>query len=236
MRMAVIQKGFKNNIWGFYMKKDFAELNYYEMLNIKPDAAFFEIRHAYKAALQMYQEDSMISHSFFSQEERKQILSFVEKAYLTLINEKERQSYDNELIRQGVLTTIKWKGSPKKPICIFDINRNSGIKSVPKSNNELRKKIAESKSIVGIISQTEISGSDLKKIRNELDVTVGHIAQETKISSYYIKNIEEDNINRLPAAVFLKGFIKAYLKCLCLEPIEDISNKYMSILTHVEKP
>jgi len=215
------------------LEKDFAELNYYEMLNVKPDAAFFEIRHAYKVALQMYQEDSMISHSFFSQEERKQILSFVEKAYLTLINEKERQSYDNELIRRGVITTIKWKGSPKKPICIFDINRNSGIKSVPKSKNELREKVAQSKSIAEIIAQTEISGSDLKKIRNELGVSIEHIAQETKISSYYIKNIEEDNINRLPAAVFLKGFIKAYLKCLCLEPIEDISNKYMSILTRV---
>jgi cytoskeletal protein RodZ len=66
-------------------------------------------------------------------------------------------------------------------------------------------------------------------------VSVEHIAQETKISSYYIKFIEEDNINRLPAAVFLKGFIKAYLKCLCLGPVDDISNRYMSILTRVEK-
>jgi len=61
-------------------------------------------------------------------------------------------------------------------------------------------------------------------------VPIEHIAQETKISAYYIKNIEEDNISRLPATVFLKGFIKAYLKCLCLEPVDDISNKYMSYL------
>jgi Uncharacterized protein conserved in bacteria len=217
------------------MEKDFAELNYYEMLNVKPDAAFFEIRHAYNAAMQMYQADSMISHSFFSQEERKQILSFVEKAYLTLINEKERQSYDNELIRQGVLTATKWKVSPKKPVCIFDINRNQGIKSVLKSNDELREKIDQSKRIAEIIAQKEISGADLNEIRNKLDVSIEHIAQETKISASYIKSIEEDNISRLPAAVFLKGFIKAYLKCLCLEPVDDISNKYMSTLTRVEK-
>jgi cytoskeletal protein RodZ len=66
-------------------------------------------------------------------------------------------------------------------------------------------------------------------------VSTEHIARETKISAYYIKCIEEDNINQLPAAVFLKGFIKAYLKCLCLEPVDDISNKYMSTLTRVEK-
>jgi len=217
------------------MGKNFAELNYYEMLNVKPDAAFFEIRHAYKAALQMYQADSMISHSIFSQEERKLILSFVEKAYLTLINEKERQIYDNELILQGVLTATKWKVSPKKPVSIFDINRNSGIKSVVKSNDELREKIAHSERVAEIIAQTEISGANLKEIRKQLDVSIEHIAQETKISSYYIKNIEEDNISRLPAAVFLKGFIKAYLKCLCLKPVDDISNKYMCILARVEK-
>jgi 5'-3' exonuclease len=217
------------------MEKSFAEMNYYEMLNVKPGAAFFEIRHAYNAALQMYQADSMISHSFFSQEERKQILSFVEKAYLTLISEKERLSYDSELIRQGVLTATKWKVSLKKPVCIFDRNSNPVRKTVLKSNTELREKIVQSKSIAEIIAQTEISGADLKKIRNELAVPIEHLAQETKISSYYIKNIEEDNISRLPAAVFLKGFIKAYLKCLCLEPVDDISNKYMSIITRAEK-
>lgn len=217
------------------MEKSFAEMNYYEMLNVKPDAAFFEIRYAYNAAQQMYQANSMISHSIFSPEARKQILSFIEKAYLTLINEKERQSYDNELIRQGVLPASKWKVSSKKPVCIFDINRNQGTKSLLKSNNELREKIAQSKRIAEIIAQTEISGADLKEIRNILDVRIEHIAQETKISSYYIKNIEEGNISRLPTAVFLKGFIKAYLKCLSLEPVDGISNKYMSILTHVEK-
>jgi hypothetical protein len=216
------------------MEKSFAEMNYYEMLNVKPDAAFFEIRHAYNAAQQMYQADSMISHSFFSQEERKQILSFVEKAYLTLINEKERQSYDNELIRQGVLTAPRWKMSSKKPVCIYDMNRNQGTKSVLKSNNELREKIAQSKRIAEIIAQTEISGADLKEIRNILAVPIEHIASETKISSYYIKNIEEGNISKLPAPVFLKGFIKAYLKCLFLEPVDDISNKYMRITTRVE--
>ena len=210
------------------MQKSFAEMNYYEILDVKPDAAFFEIRHAYKTALQMYQEDSMISHSIFSQEERNQILSLVEKAYNALINEKERQAYDNELIAQGALNASKWKISPKKQINVYGINTNSGIKNVTRNNNELREKIAQNKSIAGIIVQAQISGADLQKIRNKLEVSIEHIAQETKISSYHIKNIEEDNISRLPATVFLKGFIKAYLKCLCLEPADDISNKYMS--------
>jgi DNA-binding transcriptional regulator YiaG len=124
----------------------------------------------------------------------------------------------------------KWGISPKKPIIIYDINSNSGINNLAKDNDELREKIAQNKSIAQIITQAQISGADLQTIRNKLEVSIEDIAEETKISAYYIKNIEEDNISRLPATVFLKGFIKAYLKCLCLEPVDGISNKYMSYL------
>ncbi len=79
------------------MEKDFSELNYYEMLDIKPDATAVEIRDAYNAALQMYQSDSLVSYSFFSQEERSQILALLEKAYFTLINETQREKYNSEL-------------------------------------------------------------------------------------------------------------------------------------------
>ena len=55
------------------MEKDFDQLNYYEMLDIKPDAPALEIRSAYNSALQMYQSDSLVSYSFFSPKERKEI-------------------------------------------------------------------------------------------------------------------------------------------------------------------
>ena len=61
------------------MEKNFAQLNYYEMLDVKPNAAALEIRSAYNAALQIYQTDSLVSYSFFSPEERKQILPFWKK-------------------------------------------------------------------------------------------------------------------------------------------------------------
>ena len=58
------------------------------------------------------------------------------------------------------------------------------------------------------------------------------IHQETKIRLDYLNYIEEDKIEKLPAAVFLKGFVKAYLKCLCVEPADEISARYMSSLAH----
>jgi DnaJ-class molecular chaperone len=215
------------------MEKDFAQLNYYEMLDIKPDAAALEIRGAYNATMQIYQADSLVSYSFFAPEERKKILALLEKAYFTLINEKERRNYDNELIRLGFLNAQEENPVVKKPVGIFDINRqgnNSGL--LKNQNAELKTNVSQNQRIGEILSQHKISGADLKTIRNELGVAIEKIHQETKIRIEYLNNIEENKTEGLPAAVFLKGFIKAYLKCLCIEPADEISARYMSGLAH----
>lgn len=210
------------------MEKKFARLNYYEMLDLKPDATLFEIRHAYSVALQLYQPDSLISYSFFAPDERKAILNLLENAYLTLTNEKKRQDYDDELVRLGILDEAVKKPAIKTPVRIFDINREQGKPCTMKNvAAELRAKVIENKFICEILAQQEISGPDLRKIRDELSVSLEHIAQETKIRIDYLRGIEEDNIKLLPEAVFLKGFIKAYLKCLCLEPVDEICRKYL---------
>ncbi|MGA2782214.1 MAG: helix-turn-helix domain-containing protein [Smithella sp.] len=211
------------------MEKNFAQLNYYEMLDVKPDATALEIRSAYNSALQMYQSDSLVSYSFFSPEERKEILALLEKAYFVLINEKERDLYDNELIRLGIIDSTERNPAVKKPVSIFDINRQSDVSGILKTHNaELKAKVSQNQRIGEILSQQKISGTDLKAIRSELGVTIENIHQETKIRIDYLNCIEENNIEKLPAAVFLKGFIKAYLKCLYIEPADEISARYMS--------
>ena len=215
------------------MQKDFDQLNYYEMLDIQPDATALEIRTAYNAALQMYQSDSLVSYSFFSKEERSKILGLLEKAYLTLINEVQRAGYDKELNISGVSDPAEnGAAAPKAPVNIFDINRQGLNTSSRKNHNvELKTKVAQSERIGEILSRPDISGADLKTIRNELGVAIEAIHQETKIRLDYLNYMEADEIKKLPAAVFLKGFIKAYLKSLCVEPADEISARYISRLT-----
>jgi cytoskeletal protein RodZ len=95
-------------------------------------------------------------------------------------------------------------------------------------NAELKAKVSQNEHIREILSQKEISGTDLKAIRSELGVDLEKIHQETKIRIDYLNSIEENNIEKLPPAVFLKGFIKAYLKCLYIEPADEISVRYMN--------
>ncbi len=218
------------------MKKNFANLNYYEILDVTPDAAFFEIRHAYNAAMQMYRADSLVSYSFFSLEERQEILNLLEKAYLTLINGKERKNYDKELIQLGILENVGGKAGAKRSAGIYDASRQWGRAAVLRNNTTtLREKVAQNKRISEILSKQEINGADLKAIRNELGMAIEKIAGETKIRLDYLISIEEDKVKRLPAAAFLKGFIKSYLKCLCIEPLDDVCVRYMNGLARMGK-
>ena len=212
-------------------KKRFSELNYYEMLDIKPGAAFFEIRHAYNAALQIYKPGALASYSFFTEEERHEILSLIEKAYATLINENTRKEYDDELILRGeIQARDRLRPVEKKPVNIFDINRAPAAKTALVQNEGSKNRIQQSPEIASILNQNEICGSDLKKIRMELNVLVEQISQETRVRLDHLRSIEEDNIVHLPAPVFLKGFVKSYLRCLGVESADEISSRYMDTL------
>ncbi len=216
------------------MHRDFDQLNYYEMLDIKPRATLFEIRHAYNDAMQMYQTGSLASYSFFTVSERQRILSVLEKAYQTLINEQTRKEYDEELIRRGEMeAAAETAPVAKKPVGIFDISRTPTVRVVSSGQEGLKDRISQSELINGILAKTELRGADLKQIRSELGVMVEQIALETKIRQDHLLNIEEDQVARLPAPVFLKGFVKSYLKCLCLEPTDELSARYMNTVARL---
>ena len=179
----------------------------------------------------MYQADSLVSYSFFSHSERTKILALLEKAYLTLINESQRTRYDNELNPKENMQSQQ-VSAKKPPVNIFDINRQTSGTVVRKSHNaELKKKISENRHVGEILSRKEIHGADLREIRNELGVALETIHQETKIRVDYLNYIEEDQREKLPAAVFLKGFVKAYLKSLCIGQADEICARYMYGLT-----
>ncbi len=64
-------------------------------------------------------------------------------------------------------------------------------------------------------------------------MAIAQIAQATKVRQDHLVNIEEDRVERLPAAIFLKGFVKSYLKYLCLEPVEELSARYMETIARL---
>jgi cytoskeletal protein RodZ len=64
-------------------------------------------------------------------------------------------------------------------------------------------------------------------IRESMGVSVEEMAQFTKINKNYLKAIEEDDYARLPAPVFLRGFLVQIAKKLHL-PEEQLTSAYLT--------
>lgn len=197
----------------------FRNQNHYELLEISPDASPLEIRRAYKNAFELYKDESIVSYSFFSPEERKEIISRLEEAYLTLINPESRAEYDSKLIERGIVKEeIHYCHKVKAPISIYDIRKTHSDAIKPRKRPEdLKYLVLQNPLIQEIMSQDTLTGADLSKIRKELGVSLEKIAEETNIRLTLLRAVEEDDFDSFPPMVYLKGFIKSYARYLQLD-------------------
>ncbi len=74
-----------------------------------------------------------------------------------------------------------------------------------------------------------VSGSFLRSVREYKRVGADEIMNILKISKNYLTALEEDDLARLPANVFVRGFVIQYATALKLEH-EKIANAYMEFL------
>lgn len=76
-------------------------------------------------------------------------------------------------------------------------------------------------------------GEYLKHEREIRKIELSQIADITKISIRHLKAMEEGRLETLPSRVFVKGFIKAYSKCIGLNP-EDVLYRYSESVQNSE--
>lgn len=65
-------------------------------------------------------------------------------------------------------------------------------------------------------------GEYLRRERELRDISLREIVDETKISYRYLEALEQDNRSRLPAEVFIKGFVRSYANYIGLDADEAI--------------
>lgn len=82
---------------------------------------------------------------------------------------------------------------------------------------------------------SEYTGAFLQKIREYKGVTVERMADMTKISKTYIRNIEADEFSKLPADVYTRGFVYQYAKCLKLSP-DLVATSYIHHIRQLKNP
>ena len=207
--------------------KKLTEQNFYDLLGIEFNAPAVEINRAYKELCQLYHEDSLPSYSFFSREEREEILTTLNEAYSNLIDEEKRTRYDQSFRGDGLLGEEREsKGGRKTHHLTPDSNafRNNTILTI---RNELRAMVSSNPEIQEILTHDALWGRDLKRIREELGVTLEALAEMTRVRILFLRAIEDDEAEKVPSLIFLKSFLRAYAQSVGLDA-DIVANRYLA--------
>lgn len=71
-------------------------------------------------------------------------------------------------------------------------------------------------------------GDWLRRQREMREITLRDIADRTKISLRYLKAMEDNRFDLLPAPIFAKGFLKEYARYVGLSP-DEVVNHYLAV-------
>jgi curved DNA-binding protein CbpA len=206
--------------------KGLGDQNFYDLLEVAFDASPFEIHHAYQEMYELYAEDSLASYSFFSRKEREEILAKLEEAYSTLIDEKKRSHYDQLLIERGIFEEGRQYHRDKKTLGLIYDSKRANTDTVLRIRNKLKAIVSSNPIIQEILTHDVLSGEDLKRIRDELGVSLEMIAELVKVRIVFLRAIEEDEFDKTPSRMFLKSFLRAYAQCIGLDA-NIVASRYL---------
>lgn len=210
--------------------------NYYEILEIPEEASPEEIHKGYMRAKNAYSQDSLALYSLMSPEECNEVLNLIEEAYTILSEPGKRRQYDSA---RGLNTNESHRVVSREATSGFNLTEDDhsiSRRNVTTPQNSMTKIVAQNRFSLEykvdadfekeIEQATEFTGDFLKKIREYKGVELNRMADMTKVSKTYIRNIEEEAFEKLPASVYVRGFVYQYAKSLKLNP-ELVANSFL---------
>ncbi|MGH0031542.1 MAG: helix-turn-helix domain-containing protein [Myxococcota bacterium] len=202
--------------------KPLSEQDHYETLEIPQNASAADVERAYLLARATYSEGSLAGHSVFEEGDVEVIRERIEIAYHTLRDPELRESYDAELDAAGdaqepapiasdpltLATSVAPPGEEDAP-----------VEPLPSIETlELEELDAQ--------DEGEFDGARLRRARLRNGVELEAIAGVTKVNPTYLRFIEEERFEDLPAAVYVRGFVMGYASCVGLDP-KRVAQSYM---------
>ncbi|OFZ22971.1 MAG: hypothetical protein A2X94_00125 [Bdellovibrionales bacterium GWB1_55_8] len=231
--------------------------SYYELFEIGKMASSREIHEAYLRLKAAYSNDSLALYSLISPQERESALQEVEEAYAVLSDENKRSAYDLSLERELLAAPIDTPldasvvSIDRVPPMEFGANEDLLIPPALDDSGFFRQGDASYRPAPDrtptppprpvplgpqstapdlkqlVAEEIEWRGALLKKIRELQGVSVEDLCAATKLSKTYLNAIETEDFSRLPAAVFVRGFVVQICKVLKL-PHERAAAAYMA--------
>jgi flagellar biosynthesis protein FlhG len=167
-----------------------AERDYYEVLEIEPSVSEEEVRRAYRRLKEIYAPDSLAIYGAYNSRELEKLSQEIDEAYSVLIDPEKRAVYDLKLragasagVAAAEARTVRVALAPEEP---------------PPTAADLE----------GLCGPDAIfTGDLLRKVRMARGLGLEELAERIKVKSSYLRALEDEEWDLLPASVYVRGFL-----------------------------
>ncbi len=220
---------------------DAEKKNYYDVLEISTNASPQEIESAYLRARNAYSGDSVALYSLMTKDECDSVLTQIEEAYSVIGFPEKRREYDRlRGFNQSGFNLNYSMPSPAQGVASFESRPKDTVQYEDFGSNLIEAKVSKltAQKKFGleyeentefereIQNTTDFTGAFLKKIREYKNVSVERMAEMTRISKTHLTALENEELSKLPADVYVRGYVFQYAKVLKLNP-EVVAPSYL---------
>ena len=193
--------------------------SHYELLEVPPTASFEDIRRANRRIRDIYGAESIAISGLYDPASLEAVHRRLDLAYTTLMDAAKRKEYDHELFPDGVPMPVD---VTRPPIVLGDAPA-----ARPAAKVDDPATLAVRPPMPEITATTEFTGPLLRQIREAIGVELREIAEKSKVSIAYLNALEGETFAKLPAAVYVRGFLNEYSKALGLDA-ERVKQTYLA--------
>jgi flagellar biosynthesis protein FlhG len=193
--------------------------SHYELLEVPPTASFEDIRRANRRIRDIYGTESIAVSGLYDPASLEAVHRRLDLAYTTLMDAAKRKEYDHELFPDGVPMPVTL---PPATTIASDVV--AAARPATKADDPAQ--LATRPPMPDISARTEFSGPLLRQIREAIGVELREIAEKSKIGMAYLQALEGEVFAKLPAPVYVRGFLSEYARALGLDA-ERVKQTYL---------
>ncbi len=177
--------------------------SYYELFEVEPTASEEDIRRANRRARSIYGKESVVVGGLYSTAQLEELHARFDEAYETLMDPARRKAYDQALFPGGVPPSAAARETLESRGALAVQNEAPPPEERPPMPE--------------LSDDTEYSGALLQQVRESRGIDLREISERTKIGLPYLAAIESENVDKLPANVYVRGFLVQYTRILGLD-------------------
>jgi flagellar biosynthesis protein FlhG len=188
--------------------------SHYELLEVPPTASFEDIRRANRRIRDIYGAESIAISGLYDPASLEAVHRRLDLSYTTLMDAAKRKDYDLELFPDGV------------PMPVVAADTTPAARPPAKANDDSGGLTPIRPPMPEITPTTTYSGPLLRQIREAVGVELREIAERSKIGMAYLHALESELFAKLPAPVYVRGFLAEYARALGLDA-ERVKQTYL---------